>query len=225
MGAVTGIVGVSVAWTGALPAAAASGPTAAGKGCVEATAPYQKQVEKLLGLRADGSQSPEDCRAVQAFQRREGIRPANGYASRATLHMLTVATARRNPNAGGRCPVRKRQVACVDLTRQLMWVQRGRKVVYQAVPIRSGRAGLETRRGWHTVFRKKRHDISTLYDNSPMPHSQYFSRGQAIHGSLTNLFSGPGSAGCVNLRPGDAARLWKVLRVGDSVVVFGRKRR
>ncbi|WP_328707919.1 L,D-transpeptidase [Streptomyces mesophilus] len=225
MGAVTGVVGFSVAWTGALPAAAASGRTAVGQGCVVATGPHQHPVEKLLRLRADGSQSLKDCQAIQAFQRREGLKPANGYASRATLHMLTVATARKNPNAGGRCPVRKRRVACVDLARQLMWVQRGRKVVYGTVPIRSGRAGLETRKGWHTVFRKKRDDISTLYDNAPMPHSQYFSRGQAIHGSLSNLFSGPGSAGCVNLRPGDAARLYKVLQVGDAVVVFGRKPR
>ncbi|MBC9719150.1 L,D-transpeptidase [Streptomyces sp. TRM66268-LWL] len=221
----TGVIGASVAWAGTLPAAAATGRTAAGEACAVATGPYQKQVEKLLKLRVDGSQSPQDCRVVQAFQRREGIKPANGYASRATLHMLTVAAARKNPNAGGRCPVRNRRVACVDLTRQLMWVQQGRKVVYATVPIRSGRPGLETRNGWHSVFRKKRHDISTLYDNAPMPHSQYFSRGQAIHGSLSNLFSGPGSAGCVNLRPGDAARLYKVLQIGDAVVVFGRKPR
>lgn len=104
-----------------------------------------------------------------------------------------------------------------------MWVQRGRKVIYGAVPIRSGRKGLETRGGWHSITRKKRDEISTLYHNTPMPHSQYFAGGQALHGSLTNLFTGPGSAGCVNLRPADAARLWNVLQVGDTVYVYGHK--
>ncbi|MEV3854038.1 L,D-transpeptidase [Streptomyces sp. NPDC050095] len=177
-------------WGGALTAAEPVG--ARGTACVLAPGPYQKQVEKMLGLRVDGSQSEADCRAIQAFQRREGVTPANGYASPATRHMLTVAVARKNPNAAGRCPVRKGRVACVDLTRQLMWVQRGRKVVYGAVPVRTGRKGLETRRGWHTVFRKKLHEVSVLYHRTPMPHSQYFSGGQALHGSLTNLFVGPG---------------------------------
>ncbi len=222
--ALVGVAGVSVALVSVAPAGAAElGAAGAGPGCVTASSPYQKQVERRLRLRADGQQSLRDCRAIQAYQRREGLKPANGYASSATLRMLSVTAYRKNPNAGRRCPVRARRVACVDLTRQLMWVQKGRKVVYGVVPIRSGRKGFETRRGWHTVFRKKRHEISTLYNNTPMPYSQYFSQGQAIHGSLTNLFTGPGSAGCVNLRPQDAGRLFKVLQVGDSVVVFGRK--
>ncbi|MFC7308368.1 L,D-transpeptidase [Streptomyces monticola] len=205
---------------GAAPAQAAEAP----KRCVvDVAGPYQKEVERLLRLRVDGHQSSAECAAIQAFQRREGISPANGYASGATRYMAVVAQARKKPGVGSRCPVRKRRVACVDLTRQLMWVQKGRKITYGVVPIRTGRPGKETRRGWHQVFRKKKNEISTLYDNTPMPHSQYFSGGQALHGSYSNLFSGPGSAGCINLRPKDAARLWRALGVWDYVYVFGRK--
>ncbi|MEU1075660.1 MULTISPECIES: L,D-transpeptidase [unclassified Streptomyces] len=47
--------------------------------------------------------------------------------------------------------------------------------------------------------------------------------GQAIHGVRDNLYEGPGSHGCVNLRHEDAQRLWGVLRLGDAVYVWGRK--
>ncbi|WP_338692692.1 L,D-transpeptidase [Bradyrhizobium sp. 26S5] len=50
---------------------------------------------------------------------------------------------------------------------------------------------------------------SRKYYNSPMPHSIFFHRGFAIHGTyeLTRL-GGPASHGCVRLHPSHAAQLY-----------------
>ncbi|MEU8431516.1 L,D-transpeptidase [Streptomyces sp. NPDC029216] len=62
-------------------------------------------------------------------------------------------------------------------------------------------------------------DVSTLYDNAPMPYAQYFSGGQAFHGVHGDLFNGGGSAGCIDMRLTDAERLWNTTETGDTVVV------
>ncbi|MFI8894756.1 L,D-transpeptidase [Streptomyces paradoxus] len=190
--------------------------------CTTKTGPHQRQVERWLGLRADGTQSAADCRAIRAFQVQQGIKPAMGFAGPVTWSRMQYLSARRNPNAAGNCPVRTHPVACVDLSRQLMWVQKGRQVVFGAVPIRSGRAGYRTRAGWHKVYWRHKNHWSTLY-NTPMPYSQFFSGGQAFHGVYGSLHTAVGSMGCVNLTVGDAQRLWGVLRKNDRVFVWGRR--
>ncbi len=162
--------------------------------CTRKAGPYQRQVERWLGLRVDGRQSAADCRAIRAFQVRQGIKPAIGFAG---------------------------PVTCVDLSRQLMWVQKGRTAVFGAVPIRSGRAGYRTRAGWRKIYWRHKNHWSTLY-NTPMPYSRFFSGGQAFHGVYGSLHTGVGSMGCVNLTVGDARRLWGVLK-GDRVFVWGRR--
>jgi lipoprotein-anchoring transpeptidase ErfK/SrfK len=130
--------------------------------------------------------------------------------------------ARKNPNAAGKCPVRSYRVACVDLDRQLTWVQKGKKVVYGPVPMRSGRVGHRTRTGWFKIYWKHKNHWSTLY-NSPMPYAQFFSGGQAFHAVYGSIYTTVGSWGCVNLRLADARRLWGVLKTGDHVYVWGRR--
>ncbi|WP_411158596.1 L,D-transpeptidase family protein [Streptomyces sp. TRM68416] len=190
--------------------------------CQAGTGPYQREMERHLRLRVDGRQSPADCEAIRDFQSRNRLTPADGYANLATYRTMLVVEARPDPNKAGNCPVRSYRTACVDLTRQLMWVQDGRRVVYAPVPIRSGRDGYETRAGWHSVYWRNIDHYSTLYDNAPMPYSQFFSDGQAFHGVHHDLFSG-GSHGCVNLRLDDARRLWNTLRLHDAVYVWGTK--
>ncbi|WP_326585712.1 L,D-transpeptidase [Streptomyces sp. NBC_00487] len=204
-------------WT-AVPAAA-SAPAAA---CTARTGPYQWDLERHLKLPADGRQSTADCVAIRAFQQRTGVKPANGYANVATHRTMLVVRARADPNAAGKCPVRSYQVTCVDLDQQLVWVQRGKRVIYAPVPARTGKDGQETRSGWHTVYWKNRDHHSDLYDHAPMPFAQFFSDGQAFHGVLDDLFQG-GSHGCVNLRYADAERLWRIMHKGDSVYVWGVK--
>ncbi|MET8684075.1 L,D-transpeptidase family protein [Streptomyces sp. NPDC004732] len=198
--------------------------TAAGAApvCTRRAGPYQRQVERWLHRKVDGKQSAADCRAIRAFQRKQGIRPASGFAGPVTWARMRLITARKNPNAAKQCPTRAYRVACVDLTRQLMWVQKGKKVLLGPVPVRTGRAGYRTRTGWHKVYWKHKNHWSSLYE-TPMPYSQFFNGGQAFHAIYGNVYSPPGSRGCVNMRVADARALWKILFKGDRVYVWGRK--
>lgn len=90
--------------------------------------------------------------------------------------------------------------------------------------MRTGMRGYATRRGNFAVQRRVRNEWSRLY-HQPMPFAQYFSGGQAIHGTYKNIYSPPGSYGCVNLRYADARRLWKTLRIGSGVRIWGTKPR
>ncbi|SER78706.1 Lipoprotein-anchoring transpeptidase ErfK/SrfK [Streptomyces sp. yr375] len=209
---------LTLALTASSPAATATSAAP----CTTPTGPYQRELERHLLLPVDGRQSAADCEAILAFQTRNGVRPADGYAGLASYRTMLVVEARPDPNAAGRCPVRDHRVACVDLDRQLMWVQDGRRVVFAPVPVRSGRDGYETRTGWHSVYWRDLDHHSDLYDDAPMPYSQFFSDGQAFHGTLTDLFQG-GSHGCVNLRLDDARRLWNTLEEDDAVYVWGTK--
>ncbi|MER5177054.1 L,D-transpeptidase family protein [Streptomyces sp. NPDC002896] len=191
--------------------------------CTAPTGPYQRQLEQYLKRPVDGVQSPADCEAIRRFQAGHRISPARGYADLATYRALVAVQARSHPNAAGACPVRSYRVTCVDLTRQLLWVQVAGKVRFGPAPIRTGRDSQETRPGWHTIYRRHRDNRSTLYGNAPMPYSQFFDKGQALHGHPGSLFDGGGSAGCVNLSLGDAKALWDLLRTGDRVYVWGTK--
>ncbi|MCQ4212443.1 L,D-transpeptidase family protein [Streptomyces longispororuber] len=205
-----------------VPAAPGSLGAPAAATCTKKTGTHQRKVERWLRLKVDGKQSPADCRAIRAFQTKQGIRPNIGYAGPVTWARMQWLSARKNPNAAKKCPTRAYRLACVDLPRQLMWVTKGKKVVFGPVPIRSGRAGYATRTGWHKVYWKHKNHWSTLY-NTPMPYSQFFSGGQAFHAIYGNVYNPPGSRGCVNMRLGDAKRLWGVLKKGDRVYVWGRK--
>ncbi|MFD7028040.1 L,D-transpeptidase family protein [Streptomyces sp. NPDC059917] len=205
------------------PATSAAPRSAPAAPCTSRTGPYQRELEAYLKRPVDGVQSPADCAAVRTFQQAQGLRPADGYADLGTYRTMIAVQARPDPNAGGLCPVRPHRVTCVDMDRQLLWVQRDAKVVFAPVPIRTGRDTQETRPGWHEVYWRDEDHYSSLYDNSPMPYSQFFDEGQAIHGHRGNLYDYGGSAGCVNLTVPDAARLWDLLTEGDAVYVWGTK--
>ncbi|MFD5323844.1 L,D-transpeptidase family protein [Streptomyces sp. NPDC127092] len=196
--------------------------SAAGAACTATAGPHQRRVERLLRLPVDGRQSTADCEAIRAFQQREKIKPANGYAGPVTWSRAELLAARKNPNAAGRCPVMTYPVACVDLDRELMWVQKGKKVTFGVVNIRSGRPGYRTRTGWHTVYWRHKDHWSSIYD-TPMPYSQFFDGGQAFHGVYGQIATPTGSRGCVNLSYAHAKKLWDVLRQDDHVYVWGRR--
>ncbi|WP_236242172.1 L,D-transpeptidase [Streptomyces sp. CC228A] len=213
---------------GALALVLALGPAGSGAAvaaeadCTAPTGPYQRLMEEALGRPVDGVQSPEDCAAVRRFQQDNGVEPADGYAGLATYRHLVAVRARTDPNAEGRCPERDRRVACVDLDRQILWVQESGTVVFAPVPVRSGRDSEETRPGLHSVYWRSKDHVSTLY-GTPMPYAQFFDGGQALHGRPEGLFDGGGSAGCVNLAMDDAAALWDLLSLEDLVYVWGTK--
>ncbi|MFD3834935.1 L,D-transpeptidase family protein [Streptomyces sp. NPDC058642] len=190
--------------------------------CTTSRGPYQRQVERWLKLKVDGKQSKADCKAIRAFQVKHKIKPAIGFAGPVTWSRMQYLSAKKNPNAAKKCPVRTYRVACVDLDRQITWVQKGKKVVFGPVPMRSGRAGYKTRTGWFKVYWKHKNHVSTLY-HQPMPYAQFFSGGQAFHAVYGSIFTTVGSMGCVNLRLGDARKLWGVLKKDDRVYVWGRR--
>ncbi|MFG2840058.1 L,D-transpeptidase family protein [Streptomyces zaomyceticus] len=196
--------------------------SAVGAACTAATGTHQRQVERLLGLKADGKQSAADCLAVRAFQVKQKIKPANGYAGPVTWARAELLAARKSLDPKRRCPVRKYAVACVDLDRQLMWVRKDKKVTFAVVNIRSGRAGYATRTGWHSVYWRHKDHWSSIY-NTPMPYSQFFSGGQAFHAVYGQLATPTGSRGCVNLSHAHARKLWDVLRKGDRVYIWGKR--
>lgn len=206
----------------ALAAGPAPGPDPE-TACTAGTGPYQRELEAHLHRRVDGVQQPADCVAVRAFQRANGVTPADGYPGAATFRAMTAVAARANPNASGACPVIEDRITCVDLDRQLLWVQEGRRVVFAPVSVRTGRDDQETRPGRHEIYWRHKDHVSTLYDNSPMPYAQFFDGGQALHGRPGNLYAHGGSAGCVNLSVPDAERLWNLLTEGDAVYVWGTK--
>ncbi|MFJ1973188.1 L,D-transpeptidase family protein [Streptomyces sp. NPDC087903] len=198
------------------------GDAAAKVACSKRTGPYQRAVERWLKLRVDGKQSAADCRAVRAFQRQQRIKPAIGFAGPVTWARMQLLSARKNPNAAKKCPVRTYRIACVDLDRQVTWVQKGTKVVSGPVPMRSGRAGYRTRTGWHTIYWRHKNHWSTLYNN-PMPYAQFFDGGQAFHAVYGSIYTTVGSMGCVNLTLADARTLWGALKKGDRVYVWGHR--
>ncbi|PRH76144.1 hypothetical protein C6N75_27195 [Streptomyces solincola] len=203
---------------GAAPAQAAS--------CTTSTGPHQKQVEKFLGRTADGRQSAADCKAIQGFQKKHGITPTIGFAGPLTWQtmntMIQQKAAGKTPNAAGKCPTDKGRIACVDLTRQLSWVQDGKKLVYGPVPVRTGKKATPTRTGAKKVYYRSANHWSTLY-KVWMPHSQFFDGGQAFHAADKSMWNPPGSGGCVNMTRTDAKKYWDLLKNGDDVFVYGRK--
>ncbi|WP_405449756.1 L,D-transpeptidase family protein [Streptomyces erythrochromogenes] len=216
------VLGALLALAGPHPAAAAAVAAEPESACVAGTGPYQRELEDHVGRPVDGVQSAADCYAVRAFQRANGVSPADGYAGVASYRTMLVVAAGSDPNAAGDCPESEQRVTCVDLDRQLLWVQKAGRIVFRPVPIRTGRDFQETRTGRHEVYWRSKDHVSTLYD-SPMPYAQFFDGGQALHGTPGSLYEGGGSAGCVNLTEPDAERLWDLLAEGDDVYVWGTK--
>lgn len=90
-------------------------------------------------------------------------------------------------------------------------------------PISSARRGYFTPNGSFGVQRLEAMHYSRLYDNSPMPHSIFFSGGFAIHGTYaTGALGRPASHGCVRLAPGNAATLYSLIqREGGHITIHG----
>lgn len=82
-----------------------------------------------------------------------------------------------------------------------------------AWPVSTGKAGYETPVGSFTPSRLVKDHASKEWDNSPMPHSIFFThRGHAIHGSNdTRRLGRPASHGCVRLAPANAAKLFALV--------------
>jgi lipoprotein-anchoring transpeptidase ErfK/SrfK len=92
--------------------------------------------------------------------------------------------------------------------------------------VSTGRAGYGTPNGTYRPLRMAKTWFSKEYYNSPMPHSIFFHRGYAIHGSYEiNRLGGPASHGCIRLHPENAETLFALVQregmLATKIVVYG----
>jgi lipoprotein-anchoring transpeptidase ErfK/SrfK len=144
--------------------------------------------------------------AVQRYQRRTSL-TVTGTADRATWKRLIAATIRGRADIPSACDDGTGWDACYDRARHEVTLWHDGTLI-NAWLARGGAADHQTRIGDFTVYYRDIDHVSSLY-NSPMPYSQFFSGGEAFHGSATMIdpFTGH-SHGCINLYNEDARQLW-----------------
>ena len=79
--------------------------------------------------------------------------------------------------------------------------------------VSTGRGRYRTPTGtWKPIRMHKRY-FSRKYNNAPMPHSVFFYRGYAIHGTTEiSKLGRPASHGCVRLHPRNASKLFALIK-------------
>ncbi len=86
-------------------------------------------------------------------------------------------------------------------------------------PVSTARSGYVTPRGVYRAQRLMKVYYSKKYDNAPMPNAIFYSGGYAIHGtSAVSHLGTPASHGCVRLAPGNAARLYEMVRAEGALI-------
>jgi len=160
-----------------------------------------------LDARPTGYFGRQTERAVKRFQRAEGLR-VSGVVNAATWAPLIKKSVRGKRFVPERCHLGGWRV-CYDRKRhQASLYRRGR--LHNSWLVRGGGYDTQTRTGNFTVQWRSKDHWSQTYD-APMPYAQFFSGGQALHGSrnMMDPFVGH-SHGCVNFWVEDARQLWNL---------------
>jgi peptidoglycan hydrolase-like protein with peptidoglycan-binding domain len=92
--------------------ASASGPTTAATSQPKAKKVTTKQIQKALGIKADGVLGPKTTKAIKRFQKAHGLK-ADGVAGPATLQALGLGAAPQNSTLNAAAPVSDDDVAAV----------------------------------------------------------------------------------------------------------------
>ena len=145
--------------------------------------------------------------AVKRFQRKHHLK-ATGKVNARTWAKLIPATVRGRHSIPPSCK-RKGWHACYDRQRHQVTLWKG-GTLWNSWLVRGGSSSTPTRVGKFKVFYRDKDHVSSLF-HTPMPYSQFFSGGQALHGSV--LMMDPfvdHSHGCVNMYREDARQLWKL---------------
>ncbi len=161
-----------------------------------------------LDATPNGYFGPQTERAVKKFQRKMGLR-VTGRVNRNTWSPLIRKTVRGRADVPAACKKRGWHV-CYDRTRHQANLYRGGKL-YNSWLVRGGSYSTQTRTGHFTVQWRNEDHYSRQFGGAPMPYSQFFSGGQALHGSrnMMDPFEGH-SHGCVNFWVEDARQLWNL---------------
>jgi len=116
-------------------------------------------------------------------------------------------------------------VAQINLSSQRMHVFVNGKPAH-TWKVSTARSGYRTPTGTYKPYHLARRHYSSIYSNSPMPHSIFFYKGYAIHGSYETKYLGrPASHGCVRLHPSNAARLYSLVQrygAGNTTISITR---
>ncbi|MBO0846382.1 MAG: murein L,D-transpeptidase [Nocardioides sp.] len=144
---------------------------------------------------------------VKSFQKRNGL-AQTGIVNHRTWRRLIRQSVRGRRAVPDGC-TKAGWHACYDRRRhQVNLYHRGR--LLNSWLVRGGGASTPTRTGRFRVYYRDIDHVSTLFD-TPMPYSQFFSGGQALHGSRLMMDPYVGhSHGCVNFWTEDARQLWRL---------------
>ena len=146
--------------------------------------------------------------AVRKYQKREGL-DVSGVATRGTWRHLIPDSTRGRGSVPNACDKGHGWDVCYDRARHQVTLWHGGTLINGWL-VRGGDRGMETRTGHFKVYYRNIDHVSGLY-GSAMPYSQFFSGGQALHGSgyMMDPFQGH-SHGCVNMYIEDARQLWRL---------------
>jgi hypothetical protein len=162
----------------------------------------------LLKATPNGHFGPRTLAAVKAFQKRNDL-PVTGVVRYATWRPLIQQTVRGRKAVPKACK-RAGWHACYDRSRHQVNLYRKGHLLNSWL-VRGGSASTPTRRGSFVVYYRDVDHVSSTFGNAPMPYAQFFSGGQALHGSrlMMDPFVGH-SHGCVNFWTEDARQLWNL---------------
>ncbi len=126
---------------------------------------------------------------------------------------------------GAAAPASAGIVARIDISSQTLKVYENGHLAH-AWRVSTARKGYRTPVGSYRPTRMHRMWYSRKYDNSPMPHSIFFHGGYAIHGTdAIRSLGRPASHGCIRLHPGNAKRLYNLVKAhgaGNTRIVVQR---
>lgn len=147
--------------------------------------------------------------ALLAFQGWEGLVRTGTVTGQTQLELLHARAPAPARSPGGR----KLEI---HRARGVLLVAQGHELI-RAVHTSTGASGA-TPPGTFRVYRQERLSWSVPF-RVWMPYASYFSSGLAIH-EYPLVPAYPASHGCVRLPAGDAARVYRLVRIGTPVLVF-----
>lgn len=155
----------------------------------------------------NGRFGPVTQAGVEQFQKRNGLSPT-GIVGHRTWRRLIRQTVRGQDAVPGSCTSAGWH-ACYDRRwHQVSLYHDG--TMLNSWLVRGGSTSMRTRKGSFRVYYRDIDHVSSLY-HTPMPYSQFFNGGQALHGSRLMMSPYVGhSHGCVNFWVEDARQLWSL---------------
>ncbi|HET8602905.1 MAG TPA: L,D-transpeptidase family protein [Marmoricola sp.] len=167
----------------------------------------------LLRVAATGYFGPRTARAVRAFKKEAGLPVTSTVGPVAWATLIRRTTHLKVPK---RCRAAGWHMCLDRFHHEATLFHDG--TLYNSWLVRMGASSTPTRLGTHRVYWRDIDHVSSTF-NSPMPYSQFFDGGEALHGSVLMIDPFVGhSHGCVNFYLEDARQLWRLTSTKRLVV-------